>query len=165
MTSAPGTKSSGLRKSRRKSRRGWLWLIPALLLLGGAGWYFFLRPGKTATVTTGPQTLTASPEVYHETVAGTGTLSPSRSIAATFEFDTSGTLASVVTVGTRVKAGDVLAEMDTTSFESAVRDAQVTLEKAQAQRASTASTQTDTSVSLQESIHSGKWQPRRIVSS
>jgi HlyD family secretion protein len=155
----PGSETSGLKKSRprRKRRRGWLWLIPILLILGGAGWYFFLRPSESAsTEVTGPTTVTVTPEIYRETVSGTGTLSPARSVAATFEFDTSGTLAGVVAVGTRVNAGDVLAEMDTSSFQSTVRDAEVALEKAQAQRASTASTQTDNAVSLQESIQNAE---------
>jgi HlyD family secretion protein len=150
---------SGLKRTRprRKRRRGWLWVIPVLFLLGGAGWYFFLRPAESAsTEVTGPTTVTVSPEVYRETVSGTGILSPARSVAATFEFDTSGTLASVVAVGTRVNAGDMLAEMDTSSFQSTVRDAEVALEKAQAQRASTASTQTDNAVSLQESVQNAE---------
>jgi HlyD family secretion protein len=150
----PGSENAGLKRPRprRKRRRIWLWMIPIVFVLGVAGWYFFLRPTETTVEATGPTTVTVSPEVYREAVSGTGTLSPARSVAATFEFDTSGTLASVVAVGTRVNAGDVLAEMDTTSFQSTVRDAEVALEKAQAQRASTASTQTDNSVSLQESI-------------
>jgi HlyD family secretion protein len=150
----PGSENAGLKRPRPRPKRRhiWLWMIPIVFVLGGAGWYFFLRPAETTMETTGLTTVTVSPEVYRETVSGTGTLSPARSVAATFEFDTSGTLASVVAVGTRVNAGDVLAEMDTTSFQSTVRDAEVALEKAQAQRASTASTQTDNSVSLQESV-------------
>ena len=99
----PGSKSVLERtRPRHKRSRAWLWFIPILLILGGAGWYFVLRPTESAsTEATIPTTVTVSPEVYRETVSGTGTLSPARSVAATFEFDTSGTLASVVAVGTK----------------------------------------------------------------
>jgi HlyD family secretion protein len=140
----------------RKPRRRWYWIIGILALLVGVflavpfflGDRLPLRPGASSS--TNLETLTATPQPYTLTVSGSGTLQAiqSRDLAP----EVTGVVATVVEAGTRVKAGDVLVQLNTDTFERSVRDAEFALEQAQAQRESTASDQADTSTSLQESI-------------
>jgi HlyD family secretion protein len=138
---------------RKPRRRLWFWILGILVVLAAA---FFAVP----LITGGPnraggnsstaETVTATPQPYVQTVTGSGTLTAiqSRDLAP----EVTGVVATVVESGTRVKAGDVLVQLDTDTFERDVRDAQFALEQAEAQRGSTASTQADNNTTLQESI-------------
>ena len=114
------------------AKRIWISLaVLSLLALAGGGYWawtrYLARPGtpqapamQTATVRRGDIVLTAD---------GTGNLLPSAEKSLTFRV--SGTLAEVkVKVGDRVKAGDVLARLETLTFDNAIRDATYTLEQA-----------------------------------
>ncbi len=108
-------------------------LIVLMLLAaaGGGGYWaythYFVQPStvqaqtlKTATVTQGDILITAD---------GTGNLLPSTE--KTVSFLTSGTVTEVkVKVGDKVKAGDVLAKLNTVDLDAAVREATYTLEQA-----------------------------------
>ncbi len=150
------TQARPRRRSRRKSKRGWFILIPLLLLAAGAAvWYVYFRPVETITEeATGPETVAVFPQLYRETVSGTGTLEPLRTLE--LGFDVSGTIIQLASVGDKVKVGDVIAKLDTTSFERSLRDAEFALEKAKGSRESTASSQTDSQMGLQESIKSAQ---------
>ena len=110
-------------------------LISLLLLLllaatGGGYWAYtrYLARAKTPQAAT-LQTATVSRGDIVLTADGTGNLLPSAEKSLTFRV--SGTVAEVkIKVGDRVKAGDVLAKLDTLDFDSAIRDATYTLEQA-----------------------------------
>jgi HlyD family secretion protein len=141
------------RRDRQKRSRRWLWVVVLLTTVSVAVaiWYFLLNASETiSTDVAGPQTVAVFPQLYRETVSGTGTLEPARSLD--LSFDASGTVINLAEVGQTVSAGEVIAQLDPTSFERSVRDAQFALEQAQSRRQSTASSQSDSQVSLQESI-------------
>ncbi|MEM7734776.1 MAG: efflux RND transporter periplasmic adaptor subunit [Deinococcota bacterium] len=145
------------RRDRQKQRRRWLWgvVLLAIVSVAAAIWVFFLNPDETiSTDVAGPQTVAVFPQLYRETVSGTGTLEPARSLE--LSFDVSGTVINLAEVGQLVTAGEVIAQLDPTSFERSVRDAQFALEQVQSRRQSTASNQSDSQVNLQESIRSAE---------
>jgi HlyD family secretion protein len=138
----------------KPTRRRWYWLLGILAVLVGA---FFAAPllsgrlpSRAGANPSTVETITATPQPYLQTVTGSGTLVAiqSRDLAP----EVTGVVATVAEAGTRVKAGDVLVQLNTDTFGRSVRDAQFALEQAQAQRGSTASTQADGGASLQESI-------------
>ncbi|MCA9839928.1 MAG: efflux RND transporter periplasmic adaptor subunit [Trueperaceae bacterium] len=144
-------------RSRRKGRRRWLIILTLLALATVAAgvWYIYLRDsGEIAVEATGPETISVFPQLYRETVSGTGTLEPWRSLD--LAFDVSGTIVELVEVGQRVEQGDVIASLNTTSFERSLRDAEFALEQARTKLSSTASSQSESQVSLQESITSSE---------
>lgn len=141
----------------RPRQRRWLWVVASIVILAVAG--FFLAPrflGRRlparagATSTTDVETVRANPQPYVLSVTGSGSLSAVQSRDLSPEV--TGVVATVVESGTRVKAGDVLVQLDTDSFERSVRDAQFALEQAEAQRGSTASTQANSDTTLQQNI-------------
>ncbi|MGL4611476.1 MAG: efflux RND transporter periplasmic adaptor subunit [Trueperaceae bacterium] len=150
MTNASAKTSN---KTSPKKRSRWLWLLLILVLIFVVLGVLRNRAGgvsqrRAAAETV--QTITLTPEIYTLTVTGPGSLSPLQSRDVVPQI--TGTVAKVVTEGERVTAGQTLVELDRSSFERAVRDAEVSLEQARAQRESSASTQADSSTSLQESI-------------
>jgi HlyD family secretion protein len=140
----------------RPKQRRWPWVLVSILVVGIIG--FLLAPrllGRLPTraganSTANLETVTVNPQPYVLSVTGSGGLSALQSRDLSPEV--TGVVATVVTSGTRVKAGDVLVQLETSSFERSVRDAQFALEQAQAQRGSTASTQANSDVSLQQNI-------------
>jgi multidrug efflux pump subunit AcrA (membrane-fusion protein) len=112
--------------SRNKPRRRWYWIVGIIALVVGTflavpfflGDRLPLRPGASSST---PQTLTATPQPYTLTVSGSGTLQAvqSRELAP----EVTGVVATVIEEGTRVRAGDVLVQLDTDTFERSVRDA------------------------------------------
>jgi HlyD family secretion protein len=141
--------------NKPRSRR-WLWIVGTIVILVIAGFFLAPRllgdrlPARGSANADAAQTVTATPEPYTLTVTGSGTLTAiqSRELAP----EVTGVVETVVSAGTRVNAGDVLVQLSTDTFERSVRDAQFALEQAEAQRGSTASTQADNNVTLQESI-------------
>lgn len=145
------------RAKQKPRRRRLFWIMGGIAVLAVAGFFLAPRilgdrlPGPSgARASTAPETVTANPQPYTLSVTGSGTLAAiqSRDIAP----EVTGVVATVVEAGTRVKAGEVLVQLGTDSFERSVRDAQFALEQAEAQRGSTASTQADSDTTLQESI-------------
>ena len=110
------------------SRRAWLLWALGLLALG-AGLYFWLRPAApiwdwyTAPVENQPLDLSAT---------ATGTLAAVRTVAVGTQV--SGVIAALyVDFNSRVKKGQVIAELDKTLLRSALADATAVLDKAQVQ--------------------------------
>jgi HlyD family secretion protein len=148
------TRSERRRRARRRTRRGWL-LIVALLLAASAVWFVWLRPTPTTVeADTGPVTATLFPQTYRETVSGTGTLQAARSLD--LAFGVAGTVTELPGVGDRIVAGEVLARLDPTPFERSVRDAEFALEQANTRLQSTASGQSDSQMTLVESIRNAE---------
>ncbi len=144
------------RRSRRKYKRLWFFIILLLLMFAAtAVWYVYFR--ETASVTEedlGPETVAVFPQLYRETVSGTGTVAPFRTLDLSFEV--SGSIVELAEVGQEVTAGQVIAKLNTNAFERSLRDAEFSLEQAQTRLQSTASGQTDSQVNLQESINSAR---------
>lgn len=138
----------------KPSRRRWLWIAGGMVTLAVAFFAvsFILGgpPNRAGGSNSTPETITANPQPYVLSVTGSGTLQAiqSRDLAP----EVTGVVATVVEAGSRVKAGDLLVQLNTDTFERSVRDAQFALEQAEAQRGSTASTQADNDTTLQESI-------------
>jgi len=114
-------------------KRIWISLMVLVLLAaagGGGYWAYTHYFAKTSTVQAQTlKTATVSQGDILITADGSGELLPSAEKTMTFRV--SGTVAEVnVKVGDKVKAGDVLAKLDTLDLESAVREATYTLEQA-----------------------------------
>jgi multidrug efflux pump subunit AcrA (membrane-fusion protein) len=104
--------------TKKRSRRRWYWIlgVVALLIIAFFTVPFFLGDrvpglGNSNATRKGVETLTANPQPYLRTVTGSGTLQAvqSRDLAP----EVTGVVATVVEAGTRVKAGDVLVQLDT----------------------------------------------------
>jgi HlyD family secretion protein len=107
-------------------------IVLALLAAAGGGGYWAHKRYFTRSTTSQTQTLktaTVSRGDILITADGSGSLEPSDE--KTLSFVVNGTVAVVnVKLGDKVKAGDVLAKLDTVNLENAVRDATYTLESA-----------------------------------
>ena len=125
---------------RRRSRR-WLIVLPLLLLAAGAG-VLLVQRGSAAPGLSYP-TDVAAPGTVSVLVSGPGTLIPRASVPD--PAPASGTVSGLPAVGTVVKAGQVIGQLRNDSNIQAVQDAQLALQKAQAQlsaqRASQAASQ------------------------
>ena len=134
-------------------RRRWLLGLGVVIVVAviAAGYlYLRARQGSVETVAPGPQTVTVTPRQYRITVAGPGTLQPVRSFDVDAEVD--GRIASIVEVGTRVEAGEVVATFDTLTFERAVQEAELNLGQAEAQLGGLQASQADSSQSRADAI-------------
>lgn len=105
----------------------------ALAAIGGGGYWAYARywPKLRAPTPSAPvmQTGTVRRGDIVLSADGTGDLLPS--VEKSLAFRVSGAVAEVkVKVGDRVKAGDVLAKLETLTFDNAVRDATYQLEQA-----------------------------------
>ncbi len=121
-------------------------VLAALLVTGVLPWPFAAKTAVAAEAAT--QTVTTAP--YRVTIAGPGTLEAARTLAVTNA--TAGTIAELASVGQRVSKGDILARLDPTPFQRTLRDANLALQKAQAQQAALTATQSDTAASLAKQI-------------
>jgi RND family efflux transporter MFP subunit len=114
-------------------KRIWISLVVLVLLAaaGGGGYWAYKRyfTRSTTSQTQTLQTATVSRGDILITADGTGNLLPSAE--KTVSFLTTGTVTEVkVKVGDKVKAGDVLARLNTLDLDNAVREATYTLESA-----------------------------------
>jgi macrolide-specific efflux system membrane fusion protein len=132
-----------------RRRRAWLingtLVAVVVLAAGGAGYFLFgnklqLTSSDSAS---GLRTTTVRTGDVTQSVSANGTIASQSTAAA--NFGVSGTVATLkVGVGTKVTKGEILATLDTTTFQAAVDEAQAAVTAAQAsvdaaQAASTAS--------------------------
>lgn len=113
-----------------KKKKKWLYIGAAIVILFGA--YFWLKPKKTVTYTT----MVAAKGPLTQTVSETGTITPLHEIDLNFQ--NNGTLAKLdVKVGDKVKAGQVLAELNYSalSIQAEQAGAQVAVSQAGAGQA------------------------------
>lgn len=114
-------------------RRGIIALV-VVVLLAAVSWIGYTRLGgqdETASVASEEQ-ITVTRGRLVASINASGTVNPNRQI--TLVFDTPGRVAEVlVEEGQDVREGDLLARLDTTDLELAVRQAEINLEIAQAQ--------------------------------
>ncbi len=108
-----------------------LWIIVAVVLIGGIGGFLWFRRNRAQA---------QSSDILREgdvsqgdlaiTVSASGNVIAERKIDLTF--DTIGTVSDVhVEVGERVDEGDVLAEMETNDLERALRQSEIALDQAE----------------------------------
>jgi HlyD family secretion protein len=137
---------------KRRSRAIW-WLL--LIPVAGAG-YFFWNKTQTANTVSAVTIETAQPfrADFKVSVSGPGTLAAGRSLD--LRPQVSGTILSLPKVGTRVKKGELLATLDTTSLERALQNAQLSLQKAQSQLESTKVNQQSNQQSQKQSLDNAR---------
>lgn len=100
-----------------------------MVILGASGYYLLGAGKKPATVTTYTYGTVAAGTVM-QTVSGTGQIQASKQTSITPEV--SGTIIQVeVTAGQKVKAGDVIAKIDSSDAQGSVEDAEAALYNAQ----------------------------------
>jgi len=122
-------------KPAAKSRRGyWRWLLPilAVVVVAGAGGAYFMLNGSQQTARKISTVVVTKGDVT-ETVLATGTLQ-ARSLVSVGA-QVSGIVKTInVALGDTVKAGDVIAEIDSLDQENAVKRANAALLNIEAQR-------------------------------
>ncbi|MDS7597288.1 efflux RND transporter periplasmic adaptor subunit [Agrobacterium tumefaciens] len=119
-----GTARSGKKKSRRS-----VYVIAGLLLVGGAGAYYY--SSANAGVAYNYTTQAAERGDLAVIVTSTGSVQPTDQVDISSEL--SGTVRKVnVTYNSPVKAGDILAELDTNKLEADVQSARAKLASAKA---------------------------------
>jgi len=102
----------------------------ALVVVGGGGAWTATRASTTKAAT--PTLVTATTSTIRQSVSATGTLEPAH--RADLTFAVSGTVTSLpVVVGDTVRAGAVLATVDTSSLKTAVTSAQASVSATQDQ--------------------------------
>lgn len=109
----------------------WLkWIVLVVLLgAGGAGWLVFSAPAKDEV----PRTTPVARGNVEETVLASGVIQASSLVSVGAEV--SGRIKTLnVTLGDDVKAGDVIAEIDSLNQENAVKAAQASLANTEAQK-------------------------------
>ena len=108
----------------------WRVILPALLLVAAVGGFIYYRaaylPSQKSTQTAALQTTVARRGDIILSASGTGTLMAAKS--ANLGFGSSGNLTKInVKVGDKVKAGDVLAELNNSTQQIALQQAQQNL--------------------------------------
>ncbi len=117
-------------KKKGMSRSAKIWLTIAVVLIVGAAAVFFLRARAQANAAGSYQTTTIENGTLNATIGATGNVRANQTAIITWQ--TSGTVDGVdVGVGDRVKAGDVLASLSSTSLSQNIVLAQADLVTAQ----------------------------------
>ena len=108
------------------------WLV-TLVLVGGAGaaaWWYFLAPSQASTA---PDTVSVTRGDIETTVLASGVLEASALVSVGAEV--SGSIKAVhVKLGQSVRAGDLIAEIDSLDQENAVKSAEAALAGIEAQK-------------------------------
>ncbi len=118
---------AGAKQTTQPTQR---WLLLPLLLAIIAGVVFWLLPARIAPVTA-TTTATVSQGSLTTSVSGSGSVATARSVDLSFQ--QSSTITAVnVAIGDTVKAGQVLATIDTSDLKLALQQAQANLKSAQA---------------------------------
>lgn len=136
----------GEEKAARWYRRSSLWITLAVLVAAGAGWAYW-QAEKSANAAPTYVTETVRKGNLTLTVSANGTLQPTRSVNIGSEL--SGTVKRVmVDVNDRVKAGQVLVELDASKFNDQVQRSEAALTAAQASLAQSTATVKESQASL-----------------
>ena len=106
--------------------------VAAVLVIGfGVWWFFFRSTGQTSAVASTGQVVTVSRGDMKTTVSGNGTVAAAETDA--LSFSSSGKVTAVnVKAGDTVKAGQVLATIDSSALQSSLTSAEANLASAQA---------------------------------
>src|SRR5664280_3845529 len=101
----------------------------ALVIVGGGGAWAATRSSSSSTVA--PTLVSATSSTIRDSVSTSGTIAPAQ--RADLSFAVSGTVTSLpVAAGDQVKAGAILATIDSASLQSAVTSAQANVTATQA---------------------------------
>jgi multidrug efflux pump subunit AcrA (membrane-fusion protein) len=115
-----------------KLLRPWI-VMPLVAVLAFGGWWVWIRDdgGSAAAATPTSQLVTATKGPMARTVSAEGTIAAAQT--DDLSFSSAGTVTAVdVKAGQTVKAGDVVATIDSAELQSAVADAQSSVADAQA---------------------------------
>jgi HlyD family secretion protein len=117
------------KKGARKRRKRWPWVVLALLVVGaGVGGYFYLQSTQTDTSFQGPTVIAGNGQPVSTSLNSNGQVQANADLGVTFS--SSGTIQKLYKkLGDTVKAGDTLAELDPTSLEYDVKNAQAGYDK------------------------------------
>lgn len=135
-TSSVAASPATAKPAAKPRRSHWRWLLPilAVVVVAGAGGAYFMLNGSQQTARKISTVVVTKGDVA-ETVLATGTLQ-ARSLVSVGA-QVSGIVKTInVALGDTVKAGDVIAEIDSLDQENAVKRANAALLNIQAQRAS-----------------------------
>jgi HlyD family secretion protein len=147
-------------KPRRRLSPWWaLLLIPVAAI--GLGLTGVIKPPGTAssaTATAKVETAVASRSTFRVSVTGPGTLEASDSLDV--KPGINGTVTQLPKVGQRVTKGELVARLESDTFQRALENAQLSLDKAQAQLSGTRATQSSNRASQTQSIASAQTQSR-----
>jgi HlyD family secretion protein len=119
---------------RKRSRRiRWPVLIAAILLVGAVAAGVLLRRNATAGESTvaALETTEAARQDFRQSVSGPGTLAAYRSLD--LKPEVSGTITLLPEVGQRVYKGQLIARLDTTTYQRNAENAELSLTKARSQ--------------------------------
>lgn len=146
-------------------KRRWIWIIVALIVVGaGIGGFFLWRQSARAGAAATVRTAVVRKGTLQVTVSASGSLEPVRQTDLSFEV--SGKVAEVlVDIGDTVKAGQVLARLDTSDLELSVRQAELSLKSAQVQLENLKSPTTDTIKSAEAAYYSALAQYQSLKNS
>ncbi len=118
-----------LGKNRKNKLKKWIMLVLILAVAGAAVWYFFFR-GEAAQLPFIRFAAIDKGDVI-KSVTATGTLQATKTVQVGSQV--SGTIKSLhADFNTRVKKGDLVAELDPTFYEAAVKSAQANYSRAKA---------------------------------
>jgi HlyD family secretion protein len=105
-------------------RRGWILIIAVVIVM--AGFVVIRNQAQPPADTTNERTTTVARGTIHASVSASGSIQPAETVE--LNFATPGTVAEIlISEGEPVKAGDVLARLDTDELELAVKLAENTL--------------------------------------
>jgi multidrug efflux pump subunit AcrA (membrane-fusion protein) len=122
----PKGRIAGLHRTRPALRKRWVVLTGGVIVvLGAAGGGYWAVSGSSAAPAPTFQLVAATSGTLRQTVSSTGTIEPAQQ--ANLSFAASGQVTSVaVTVGKKVKAGQVLAKVNSASLAANVAAAEAT---------------------------------------
>lgn len=142
--------------AKKKHLLRWGLVVVALAAATAGGWAA-LQPEKSATA---PRTVTVSRGDVEETVLASGTIEASSLVSVGAQV--SGDIKTLnVELGDNVKAGDVIAQIDSLDQENAVKSAEASLANVTAQRKLKAANLDQAKVALERA---DKLQPQQLIS-
>jgi HlyD family secretion protein len=116
--------------SSLKLPKGLLWVIGSLLILGIAGYAYYLNNYQSSQATTTSELQTATARLGDLVIYASGTGTLIAQTDASFGFETTGQVTDVYTqVGDQVEAGQVLAQLDDSLAQMEYVEAQQALEE------------------------------------